>query len=224
MRTRIIGKRTGFVHFTNGNILHGRRREQIQWNQFIIRIRRSNRQSIQRRRTIPVTQSADNQLPGLRNRNAGDFLHALFHGRYTFDAHLLRTDILYRYRGHLPFLQQRAFAFQILTSYDRHFVDLPVICCHQYGYFLVTLTKIHFYPLRYIGNILRNQDILSSLQIREFKPSVNIRYGTQGRPFYLHRGTNQRFVGRFVDYHTFQLRGLQAHSQEKQSRYTHPFL
>ena len=126
----IISKSSSFIYLTYRNVPYRTWRKQIQWNQFVIRIRRSNRQSVQGSRTITVAQSAHNQLSCTGNRDTGYLLHAFLYITDAFHAHFFCSKVFNSYSGFLAFHAQRTFPFQVFTCNNGDFTQGLCIAFH----------------------------------------------------------------------------------------------
>ena len=117
MCPRVVGECTGVIYFAHGNILYGRCREDIQRDQFIVRIRRGDGKSVQSGGAVPVAQTAHNQLSGTGDGDTGYLFYTFFHIADSFDTHFFGTEIFDCKGGFLPFHLQGSFTFQILFGH-----------------------------------------------------------------------------------------------------------
>ena len=202
MCTWIISKRIGLIDFTYGNILHGRRREQVKRYQLMVRIGRSNRQPVQCRRAVTVTQSAYNDLSSRSNRHTGNLLYAFFYIGNSLCTHFLRPDIFDSYTRLLTLHHQRTFILQIFFSYHRKLIKLLIIGSKCYNQ-LILLSFFYNNFLRLIRNILYNQRTCFTFYIFNFEPSVDISNNSCRGSTYLNSCSDKRFFRWVINNHTF---------------------
>jgi len=105
MCARIVGKGSGGIYFTDGDVLYGRGREEVERNQLVVRVGRGDGQTVQGGRAVPVTQSAYYQLSGACNGDTGYFLDSVLYVRYTFQGHLFGSHVFDGKRCFLSLLQ-----------------------------------------------------------------------------------------------------------------------
>ena len=208
MGTGIISEGTGFINLAHRDVLDSRGRKQVQRNQFVVGVGRSDGESVEGRRTVAVAQSADDNLSGRSDGYSGDFLDSLFHVGDAFGAHLLCTEVFDGYAGALSFYHQAFFVFKILFCHDGDFIQLLVVGLHGDNQFLISL---YGDVLCLIGYVLDNEGtFLAFLDAFYLKMPVDVGNGTDGGSGYLHGGSDKRLLGRMVDDRTFQRIGLGA--------------
>ena len=166
MCTRIVGERSGGIYFADRNVLYGRGRKEVEWDQLVVRIGRSDGQPVQGGGAVPVSQSAHNQLSGTGNGDSRYFFNPILYVRYTFESHLLGSHVLDGKRCFLSFLQQSLFTFQVLAG---HYGDgIQRLCIHfqfevqcRIGFYL------HFiHPERFISYVFHLEGIGAVVQCK----------------------------------------------------------
>ena len=199
MCAAIVGKGAGIVHLADGDVLHRARREEVEWNQFVVRVRRGDGQSVQRGAAVAVAQSANDELARFGNGDTGQFLNSFpfLHVADTFDAHFLGTQVLDGQCGFLSFYLQGAFAFQVLLGYYRYFAQCLRIGFHfevQYGFsahLYLAGVDVHIAYVAYY-------EVVRAVGHTERVVAVNVGYGSRRTAGYLYGGSGQRFFSLFV--------------------------
>ena len=153
MRARIVGIRTDLVNLAYGDVLHGRRRENIERDEFVVGVRRSDGLSVECRDAVTVAQAADDQLPGRSDRDARHLANTLLHVGDTLERHLFGPHILDRdIRGDALGLQG-PFRFKVLAGGHRHrgqHLIVGIKLDHRLGH---PLCNPELHPLRKIRDI-----------------------------------------------------------------------
>ena len=212
VRAGVVGKGPSLIHLAHRDVLHGRRRENVQRYQFVVRIRRRDGQAVERRGAVTVAQPAHDELPCFGNGDARELLHSFLHVRKSLDGHFARTEVFNRKCGGLAFGQQRAFQLQVLACRDGHLVQLFVVGRHFHFHrhiaFRRHVQRDFLWEERHVGHLYR---IGALLQVTQAELAVDVGRSAQPCTGNTDGGTHQGFVHLLVYHRTGNVARMGGH-------------
>ena len=225
VRARVVGVGAHLVDLAHGDVADDGRGEDVERDELVVGVGRGNGLSVEGRDAVTVAQTADDELSGRGDGDAGDLPDALLDVRDPFERHFAGAHVLDRHvRGDAVGLEA-AFRFEVPAPLDRNRLEGLRVGCKFDRKRLVCGGNPDLDLLREVGDVGDGERVRALGKVH-FEGSRSVGRRALCRPREEDRGADERFAGRSVENSALEVcgeggAGAEEQHQKKQRGFLH---